>query len=224
MVEKRIVLVDDHPISRGGVKALISAEPDLNVCGEAGSTREALAILDSSEPDLVIIDISLPDRSGLELIKDLHFTNPNLLMLALSMHDENVYAQRVLQAGGKGYLMKDNDAGNIIRAIRTVLNGRIFLSDAMSSRLLELLAPKDHQVTLSPLEKLSDRECEVFQLIGNGRKQAEIAKQLGISLRTVDAHRNAIRTKLKLPGNHEVTLYAVKWAQTQSAQPYEKPL
>jgi DNA-binding NarL/FixJ family response regulator len=211
---KRILLVDDHPISRDGIAGLIARQDDLKVCGEAGSTSEALELISTMEPDLVLTDINLPDRSGLELIKDARAMQPHLPMLVLSMHDETLYAERVLRAGGRGYLMKETKPANVVKAIRCVLEGGIYLSDSMSSRLLEMVSGHGNKVTLSPLERLSDREIEVFQLIGGGKASREIAEQLSISGRTVDAHRTHIKEKLNLKSGSELTRYAVRWVET----------
>jgi DNA-binding NarL/FixJ family response regulator len=214
---KRVLLVDDHPISREGVAGLISREDDLEVCGGAGSTAEALELISSLQPDLVLTDINLPDRSGLEFIKEVHAMNSDLPVLVLSMHDEALYAERVLRAGGRGYLMKETHPANVVIAIRRVLDGSIYLSDAMSSRLLELLTGHAGKASLSPLERLSDREFEVFNLIGQGKASREIAQQLKISSRTVDAHRTHIKEKLNLKNGNELTRFAVSWAESGQA-------
>ena len=189
---KRILLVDDHPISRDGIAGLISRQDDLEVCGEAGSTREALDLIAAETPDLILTDINLPGQSGLELIKDVQVMHPRLPMIVLSMHDETLYAERVLRAGGRGYLMKETTPANVVKAIRLVLDGGIYLSEAMSARMFELVAGNGGKLTLSPMERLSDREFEVFQLVGQGKASSEIAVQLSISSRTVDAHRTHI--------------------------------
>ena len=211
---KRILLVDDHPISRDGIAGLVNRQDDLEVCGEAGSAQEALELIATLEPDLILTDINLPGKSGLELIKDARARNPKLQLLVLSMHDETLYAERVLRAGGRGYLMKETKPANVVKAIRTVLDGGIYLSEAMSSRLLELVAGNGGKLTLSPMERLSDREFEVFQLIGQGKASSEIAEQLSISPRTVDAHRTHIKEKLKVSSGTELTRYAVRWVET----------
>lgn len=211
---KRIFLVDDHPISRDGIAGLIDRQDDLEVCGEAGSTAEALELIPELKPDLVLTDINLPDRSGLELLKDTRALDPDQLFLMLSMHDETVYAERVLRAGGRGYLMKETKPANLVKAIRSVLNGGIYLSEAMSARLLEMMSGNNGKVSLSPFERLSDREFEVFQLIGEGKVGRAIAEQMNISPRTVDAHRSHIKEKLHFDSGAELTCYAVKWVET----------
>ncbi|MEZ5302266.1 MAG: response regulator transcription factor [Verrucomicrobiales bacterium] len=211
----RIFIVDDHPISRMGLAQLLRLEQDIEVCGEAGSAREALDRIGESKPDLALIDITLPDKSGLELIKDIAAMYPKVLTLVLSMHDEQLYAERVLRAGGRGYIMKEAAPEHLSRAIRRVLAGDIYVSDAMSMRLLKLFTGKGPERTpASPLERLSDREMEVFQLIGHGKASREIAEQLCISIRTIDAHRAHIKEKLGLKDATELVRYAVRWVET----------
>lgn len=211
---KRILLVDDHPISREGISGLVNRQDDLEVCGEAGSAQEALALIPQLNPDLVLTDINLPGQSGLELIKDARALYPKLQLLVLSMHDETLYAERVLRAGGRGYLMKETKPANVVKAIRAVLNGGIYLSETMSARLLEIVAGNGGKLTLSPMERLSDREFEVFQLVGQGKESRKIAEQLKISARTVDAHRTHIKEKLNLKSGAELTRYAVRWVES----------
>ena len=209
---KRILIVDDHPIMRLGLSRLIEAEPDLEVVAEAGTAREALAHLEASPLDLVLVDMTLPDRSGLELIKDIRAAFEGIPCLAISMHDEELYAERVLRAGGRGYVMKEEAPGKLIQAIRRVMDGGVFLSGKMEARIVEIFAGGD--TSGSPVDRLSDRELEVFRLLGEGHGTREIAGKLGISVRTIDAHRAHIKEKLGLRDATELVHQAVRWVET----------
>lgn len=214
--KKRILLVDDHPIMRHGLAQLIRMESDLDVCGEAGSAAEALKVIAKLKPDLVVVDLTLPDKHGLELVKDIQVMHEGTLMLVLSMHDEALYAERVLRAGARGYVMKETAADNLVQAVRRVLDGGIYVSDRMAGQMLELLAGQRKNATASPLERLTDRELEVLQLIGQGRATRHIAQQLHISARTVDAHRAHIKDKLQLEDGPALVRYAVRWMESQA--------
>ena len=216
MKKKRILLVDDHPIMRHGLAQLVRAESDLDVCGEAGSAAEGLKAVEKLKPDLVVADLTLPDKHGLEFIKDLQAMHPGTLVLVLSMHDESLYAERVLRAGARGYVMKETAADTLIHAARRVLDGGIYLSDRMAGQMLELMAGQRKQASVSPLERLTDRELEVLQLIGQGRATRHIAEQLHISARTVDAHRAHIKEKLQLEDGPALVRYAVRWIESQA--------
>lgn len=214
--KQRILLVDDHPIMRHGLAQLIRAEADLEVCGEGGSAAEGLALVGKLAPDLVVADLTLPDKHGLEFIKDVQSMHPGTLMLVLSMHDESLYAERVLRAGARGYVMKETAADTLVHAARRVLGGGIYLSDKMSSLMLELMAGQRKPVAGSLLDRLTDRELEVLQLIGQGRATRHIAEQLHVSVRTVDAHRAHIKDKLQLPDGAALVRYAVRWVESQA--------
>jgi DNA-binding NarL/FixJ family response regulator len=214
--KKRVLLVDDHPIMRHGLAQLIRAEADLEVCGEGGSAAEGLALVGSLKPDLVVADLTLPDKHGLEFIKDVQSMYPGTLMLVLSMHDESLYAERVLRAGARGYVMKETAADMLVLAARRVLDGGIYLSDKMSSLMLEMMAGQRKPVSSSALDRLTDRELEVLQLIGQGRATRHIAEQLHVSVRTVDAHRANIKEKLQLADGATLVRYAVRWMDTQA--------
>ena len=191
----RILIVDDHPVVRSGLRMLIDDEPDLFVCGEAGDADEAIRVLDAQKPDLVIVDLSLKGSSGLELIKRIKSRESGSKMLVSSMFDESLYAERVLNAGALGYVSKQEAMEKVIEAIRCVLSGRVYLSAAMSDRMLHRLT-RDHQVPeRSPVETLSDRELEVFEAIGRGRTTGEIAAHLHLSVKTVETHREKIKAK-----------------------------
>lgn len=211
---KHILIVDDHPLLRDGLRRLIDGESDLNVSGVAGGVREALALIESTTPDLVITDLSLPGRNGLELIKDIAATHPGIPVIVLSVHDEMIYAERVLRAGGRGYLMKDTPPERMLEAVRTVLAGGVFASRTVTDHLLHSLSATKAQGKPSfPLERLTDREMEVFEWIGRAKSNHEIAAQLGISPRTLDAHRAHIREKLGLGDGGELTRHAIRWVE-----------
>jgi DNA-binding NarL/FixJ family response regulator len=212
---KGILLVDDHPMMREGLARLINNEPDLCVCGEAGLAGQALQAVSARKPDLVLVDLSLPDRSGIELIKDLQASDPELPVLVISMHDESLYAERVLRAGGRGYIMKQEGGKQLMLAMRRVLAGQIYVSDQISSRILESLSGRRLGRTRSPLEKLTDREFEVFQLIGQGQGSRHIAEHLRLSIKTVEVHRLHIKEKLHLRDATGLVRCAVRWVETQ---------
>jgi DNA-binding NarL/FixJ family response regulator len=208
---RRVLVVDDHPIMREGLRQLINHEPDFIVCGEAADANEALALIHSTKPDLLLVDISLPGRGGLELIKDVRAQHPALSVLVLSMHDETLYAERVLRAGARGYVMKQEGGRKLIEAIRQVLAGQIFVSERMSAKILEIFSGRRGLATSSPVELLTDREFEVFQLIGKGLSTAKIAEQLYLSVKTIEVHRVHIKEKLKLKTAPELIRFAVRW-------------
>ena len=214
---KNILIVDDHPMMRDGLAALITAQSDLVVCGQAADAREAMLAIESHTPDLVVMDISLPGKSGLEAIKDIQALAPGLAVLVLSMHDESLYAERVLRAGGRGYVMKQEGGKRIMDAIRAVLEGKVFVSEKMSARIMDAFTGHGTKSNTSPVAGLSDREFEVFQLIGRGRSTKEIADQLRISVKTVEVHRVNTKAKLKLATSPELVHYAVRWVESQSS-------
>ena len=209
----RIFLVDDHPLLRGGLRHILTQQQGMDVCGEVSTAAEALDQIPVVEPDLVVMDISLPDKSGLELIKDLRALCPGLPILAFSMHDEMLYAERVIQAGGRGYLIKGADSKVLLNAIRAVMDGALYLSDRASRHILKRMAPGEGKRTLNGLALLSDRELEVFQLLGEGLNIPQIAEKLHVSNRTAEAHRNNIRLKLSLPDAAAVMREAVLWVE-----------
>jgi DNA-binding NarL/FixJ family response regulator len=211
--KKRILLVDDHPIMRHGLAQLINAESDLQVCGEAGSAAEGLRAVEKLKPDLVVADLTLPDKHGLEFIKDLHAMFPGTRALVLSMHDEALYAERALRAGARGYLMKEIAADHMVKAAHRVLGGGIYLSEKMAGLLLESITGQRRNGDASLLERLTDRELEVLQLIGQGKPTRHIAQQLHVSARTVDAHRAHMKEKLQLADGAGLVRYAVRWVE-----------
>ena len=212
---KKILLVDDHPLMRRGQADLLSREPDLGVCGEAGTAREAMEAIVKLKPDLVLVDMALPDKDGLELIKDIQALHPGLPVLAMSMQDESLYAARVLRAGGRGYVMKAEGPERLAAAIRTVLSGQIAVSPRMSAKILESVAAPSGKVGGGPESKLSDRELEVMRLFGEGWSTEEIANRLHLSPKTVDVHRAHIKEKLGLNTTPEFTRFAIRWVASQ---------
>ena len=213
--KKQILIVDDHPMMREGLAQLVEHEPDLTSLGQADNAAQALAALSRQLPDLVLLDISLPDRNGLEVIKDLQTLYPTLPVLVVSMHDESLYAERVLRAGGRGYIMKQEGGKKLMQAIRQVLAGQIYVSEKMSSKILELFSGRREAAAHSPVEHLSDREFEVFQLIGQGQGTRQIAEHLRLSVKTVEVHRANIKKKLELKTGAEVVRFAIRWAEGQ---------
>jgi DNA-binding NarL/FixJ family response regulator len=212
---KRILIVDDHPMMREGLRSTIKGEPDLEICGEAEDAKLAVEALKKSAPDLVLMDITLPGKSGLELIKDIRVTHPNLPILVLSMHDESLYAERALRAGAGGYITKQQSPAELISAIRQVMCGQTYVSRQISEKILKLYSGRQIATT-SPLETLTDREFEVFRLIGDGRSTAQIAPQLHLSPKTVAVHYANIRRKLKLESYSDLIRYAVLIQECQN--------
>src|SRR6266568_4330035 len=212
----KIFIVDDHPVFREGLAGLIRAEADLTVCGEANSAPQALTAIERLKPDLVLVDIGLPGRSGLELIKDIRAVRSETAVLVISMHGETLYAERVLRAGGRGYIMKQEGPEKILQAIRHVLSDQLYLSGKMSVRILEAFSGRRAR-TSSPIGRLTDRELEILQLLGQGKDSHAIAKQLHLSFKTVDAHRGHIKEKLNLRTGTELIVYAARWVEREQA-------
>ena len=202
---------------REGLAQLVNREKDLNVVGEAETAAAAVEKAVQLKPDLVIVDITLPGRSGLELIRDIHAVHPPALVLVVSMHEESLYAERVLRAGGRGYVMKQAGGKKLMEAIRTVLAGQIYVSPNTSARILGNLSRTGTEPPGTGVESLSDREFEVFRLIGQGETTRDIAKKLNLSIKTVEVHRLNIKTKLKLTTANELIHFAVRWMQSNPA-------
>jgi len=213
--KRRVLLVDDHPLMRRGQADLIRREPDLEVCGEAGTAREALAAIARLQPDVVVLDLGLPDKAGLDLIRDIQALHPGLPMLVFSLWDETLYATRVLQAGGRGYVMKTESPDKLMAAIRLVLQGQIAVSGRVSSNVLEAFAGRKAGVFSKLENRLTDRELEVMQLFGRGWSKHEIAARLHITTKTVDVHRARIKEKLGFRTNPEFLRHAIQWAAAQ---------
>jgi DNA-binding NarL/FixJ family response regulator len=211
--KRRVVLVDDHPLLRQGIGQLINQEPDLEVCGEVEDRAGALKVIHSKQPDLALVDLTLKNDRGLELIKDLRVQHPNVLILVLSMHEEALYAERVLRAGARGYIMKREAADKVLEAIRNVLAGSIYVSGAVAERILKGVADTTRRSDHPSLANLTDREFEVLMLIGKGHGNQQIARQLHISVKTVETHRAHLREKLQLRSGNELLRHAIHWAQ-----------
>lgn len=210
-----VFIVDDHSIVRRGLKQLIDQEADLAVCGEAESGQAALHAMKHSPPDVVIVDLSLAGESGLELVKDIKARYPSVAVLVLSMHDETFYAERALRAGARGYIMKLQAADQILGAIRRVLSGEVHLSGPMAAKILRKVAGGKADAGSSPVDRLSDRELEVFQLIGIGLGTRHIAERLSRSVKTVETYREHIKLKLDLKDSTELTQAAIQWLRSE---------
>lgn len=215
------MLVDDHPIVRQGMAVLINQEPDLNVCEEASNAEETLQKLEQAVPDALIVDVSLQGASGIELTKSLKNRYPYVPILILSMHDETLYAERALRAGARGYVMKQETAETVIHAIRTVLSGNIYLSSALSAKVLRDIVDgvKPSETDLYGIDRLSDRELEVFEMIGRGYSTRRIAESLNLSIKTIETHRAHIKQKLKLKNATELVHRAYHWIETSAGSP-----
>ena len=207
----RVLIVDDHPVVRQGLVGMINQEQDLEVCGEVEGAREALAAIKASPPDLAVVDLTLKDISGLELIKQMRVSYAHVPVLVLSMHDEKLYAERALNAGARGFIMKQEGAEKLVGAIRTVMRGEVYLSEVMASRLLGKFVGGRSPAEDSPLQKLSDRELEVFELIGRGEGTRQVSERLCISVKTVESHREHIKLKLNLKNATELVQRATQW-------------
>jgi len=214
----RVLLVDDHPILRKGLAQMINLEQDLTVCGEAEEAGKAFELVGTLQPDVAVVDISLKTGNGIELVKNIKARYPELPILVLSMHDESLYAERALRAGSLGYIMKEEATEQVLIAIRRVLKGEIFLSEKMKSRMLQQLTTGGrNKVVVSPIENLTDRELEVFRLIGEGRSTRQIAAELHLSVRTVEAYREYIKSKLNLRNATELVQHAFHWVHHEAA-------
>jgi len=217
----RVLIVDDHPILRQGISQLINQEKDLEVCGEAGDVQKALDLIEKTKCEIAILDISLNGASGIELLKDIKVRFPKLPVLILSMHDESIYAPRALRAGASGYVMKHEGPDKVLIAIRKVLNGEVYLSEKLGATLLNQMAGRKSMVT-SPVEQLSDRELEVFSLIGQGHATRAISEKLHLSVKTIESHRAHIKEKLNLKNATELVHHAIQWAQSENLGAFRK--
>jgi len=213
--QKKIFIVDDHPMMREGLAQLIAQETDLMVCGEADDAAQALDQIEKLKPDLALVDITLRSTSGLELIKDLRIRAPALSILVISMHDESLYAERVLRAGGRGYVMKQEGGKKLMEAMRQVLSGKTYVSEKISAKILDLFSGRPAESS-SPVERLTDREFEVFRLIGQGLSTKEIADKLRLSAKTVEVHRVNIKHKLNVGTAPELIRFAVRWVESEN--------
>jgi DNA-binding NarL/FixJ family response regulator len=211
----RVLVVDDHPIIREGLGYLIDNEPDLMMCGAAADAYKALEAIPALKPDVVIVDISLKNGDGIGLIKDIKVRYGKLPILVLSMHDESVYAERALRAGAKGYVMKHESIEKVLEGIRRVRADQIYVSEGMTARLLRKLVNGQHEVVVPAMERLSDRELQVFGLIGQGFGTREISEKLHVSVKTVESHREHIKDKLRLRNASDLLQHAIQWMRSQ---------
>ena len=211
----KILIVDDHPLVRTGLAQLIGDCPDLEVCAEAGDMADALQRIEKVKPDLAIIDLSLSGGSGLDLIEHIKSRHPDILMLVASMHDETLYAERVLTAGARGYVNKQEAQDRIVHAIRQVLGGKVYLSERMTERLLSGMV--DAGSEKRDIDSLSNRELQVFELIGRGVSTGNIASQLNLSTKTIETHQAHIKKKLGLDSAHQLTQRAIRWVMGEDA-------
>ena len=212
-VKARILIVDDHVIVRQGIAQLVNREPDLDACAEAGDADSAIAVLKETQVDLAIVDISLPGTSGIELVKQIRESQPNLPVLVMSMHDESLYSDRAFRAGAKGYVMKQEATEKLLAAIRKILNGGVYVSDRMQTVMVQRFLNSGVDETVSFIDNLTDREFEILRMIGQGLTVAEIAEKLGRSAKTVEAHRANLREKLGLKRAAELARFATQWVE-----------
>jgi DNA-binding NarL/FixJ family response regulator len=211
----RVLIVDDHPIVRQGLRAMIDAEPDLRICGEAQTEREARDAIRLLAPNAVVIDLSLEEGDGINLVRDAHAHHPDIALLVLSMHDESIYAERLLQVGASGYIMKQAASDQLITALRAVLRGDTYLSQAMRGRVGGGRVPEEERAP----SRLSTRELQVIGMIGRGHSSREIAEALSLSVKTIESHRQSIKQKLSLANNAQLVQYALKWYGSAMSQP-----
>jgi len=216
--KKRVFIVDDHPIVRNGLVTLIDHQQDLKVCGDAEEAAQALKSISELKPDIVIVDISLKSSNGIDLTKSIKARYPRLPVIVLSIHDESVYAERALRAGAEAYLMKEVISENIITAIRTVLSGEIYVSDQIGKKFLRNVFKQKSNMKGDPVAKLSDREFEIFRLIGGGYKTSQIANRMHLSVKTIETYRARIKEKLNFTDASELLRYAIKWVSSQKEQ------
>jgi DNA-binding NarL/FixJ family response regulator len=215
--KRRVLVVDDHPMTRDGLAHLINGEVDMVVAWQSETACQALKIIVDEKPDLVLMDITLPDKNGIDLIKDMKAIHPDIAVLVISMHDESLYAERALRAGARGYITKQEGGARLMVAIRQVLSGQMYVSEKTSSRILEIFSGKQSCRSSSLVGQLTDREFEIFQLIGQGLSAHEIGERIMISAKTVETHRVNIKAKLGLATAAELIAYAARWQVSQNA-------
>jgi DNA-binding NarL/FixJ family response regulator len=211
----KVFVVDDHPIVRQGLAQMINREPDLMVCGEAEEAASALQAIGTEKPDVLIVDISLSGPDGIELLKNVRLRYPTLPVLILSMHDESIYAERALRAGANGYIMKHEAAEKVLLALRQILNREIYVSERVANRILHHYISGSPSAQQSPLADLSDRELEVFRLIGEGHSTRAIAEELHLSVKTVESYQAHIKDKLSLKNGRELVQHAIQWVMNE---------
>jgi DNA-binding NarL/FixJ family response regulator len=208
---RRVLVVDDHPIVRQGLRRLIDQEDDLVVCGEVETVKDARTAIRELHPDVVIVDISLKQGDGIDLVTDARAQHPRLPILVLSMHDETIYAERVLSSGANGYIMKQAASEQFLVALRKVLDGGVYVSDAVNKILVDRFTAGGHYVSLNPIDRLSNRELQILHFIGKGTSTREIAVALDLSVKTVESHRQRIKKKLRIKDASQLIRYAVNW-------------
>jgi DNA-binding NarL/FixJ family response regulator len=213
--KREVLIVDDHPIVRQGLAQLIDQEHDLHVCGQAEDAHQAMQAIRQLTPDMVIVDVSLKETSGIELIKDIKVQYPNLPVLTLSMLDEGIYAERALRAGARGYIMKQEATEKVVTAVRRVLSGEVYVSDGMAAKMVSKLVAGPAATGGSPVDRLSDRELEVFRLIGAGYGTREMAEKLHLSIKTIETYRAHIKEKLDLVDANELLRTAITWVNAE---------
>lgn len=209
----KILIVEDHPLMQQGIQMTLEAEMDFEISNMVATAEEAIEVVKNEEPDLAVIDISLPGMNGIELLKHFRIHHPDILMLVISRYDEELFAERAIRAGARGYIMKMQAGEQIVTAVRKILNGGIFLSDNMSSKMLMGMASAREQNELSPYERLSDRELDVFRMIGRGKATKEIAEKLFVSTKTVDSYKARIKEKLNIGSSSNLLQEAVQWVK-----------
>lgn len=214
---RRVLIVDDHPIVRQGLRRLIDQEEDLSVCGEAETVRDARAAIRELNPDAIIVDISLKQGDGIELVRDARAHYPTLPILVLSMHDETIYAERMLSAGANGYIMKQAASEQFLVAVRRVLEGGIYVSEAVGNSMIQKFASGGSYISSNPIDRLSNRELQILHLIGKGSSTRETAEALNLSIKTVESHRQRIKRKLNLTTGAQLVQYAVNWFSGRDA-------
>ena len=211
----RVIIVDDHPVLRKGLAQLIEEEEDMTVCGEAEDTAQALKVVEETQPDILIVDLSLKDSSGLDLIKDMQVRQPKISLLVLSMHEETFYAERVLKAGAKGYITKEEGTEKVVDGIRSVLKGNIYLSENMREKMILKMVGSPGNSEEDAISTLTDRELQIFELIGQGMPTREIAKRLHVSVKTIESHRENIKEKLGVSSATDLLKTAIEWVHSQ---------
>lgn len=217
-MKKKIIIVDDHPMMRKGLTNTLELEPGYEVVAQFEKAEDVLENFNNYETDLMIVDISLPGMNGIELVKNIVFQDSQIKILVVSRHDEILYAERALRAGAKGYIMKFESSEELLKAVRKVLNGRIYVSEAISEKLLMEVTGAKHDKGHSPLDLLSDRELEVYELTGMGKSTHEIADQLHLASKTVESYRARIKEKLEFKNTTEMLIHAVKWLEDGKKQ------
>src|ERR1700712_5056952 len=213
----KILLVEDHPLTRQGMKLLLSRKGRFEICGEADSSPKALDLVAKLSPHLAIVDITLKSANGIELTKDIRALAPATQVLVVSMHGENVYAERALRAGAMGYLMKDEPSENILTAIESIIRGEVFVSERIKGRMLHRFVRQPADALVSPIDRLSDREMEVLRLIGDGYGTRDIASLLNLSVKTIDSYREHLKEKLALANGGDLVRYAIQWTKSETA-------